>query len=185
MPINSVSSGGPSLSDIQAVTSAAATAASTAASSAVATATTSNGVSVEISKFGQLRSELDSLAQSDPEKFKAVTADIAQKLKDAAGNETGGKANFLNKLADRFNSASQSGNAADLSPAAGQARGHHHHGGGHHRGRGAGAVGSSGDDGSESVGDVLQGIISGALSAASTPAVSSSSAAATTSGSTT
>ena len=121
MPINSVSSGGPSLSDIQAVTSAAATAASTAASSAVATATTSNGVSVEISKFGQLRSELDSLAQSDPEKFKAVTADIAQKLKDAAGNETGGKANFLNKLADRFNSASQSGNAADLSPAAGQA----------------------------------------------------------------
>jgi hypothetical protein len=126
-------------------------------------ATAAGGVTVDISKPGQLFSDLSSLAQSDPDKFKSVTADIAQKLKDAAAGESGGKADFLNKLADRFSAASQSGSAADLTPNAGQARGagHHHHGGS--SGHRAHAAGAGGGDADGSLAQTIQGIISGAL----------------------
>ena len=160
MAINSISSGS-SPSGINPVTPPV-----TPPAGAVSTAGVSGGVSVEISKLGQLRSDLSSLAQSDPAQFKAVTADIAQKLKDAAAGETGSRANFLNKLAGRFDGASQNGDASDLS-LAGRARGHHHHGG-HHHGRGGG-FDVHGDDGGASVSDVVQGIISGALGAAAGP----------------
>ena len=128
------------------------------------------GVSVDISKPGQLFSQLSSLATSDPDKFKTVTADIAQKLKDAAGSKTGKQADFLNQLADKFSAASQSGSASDL-PAP---RAHGHHGGHHHHAQAAnGASSSTGQSGSATggPGDLFQSIdsiISGALEGTST-----------------
>jgi hypothetical protein len=99
-----------------------------------------SGVTVDISKPGQLFSQLSSLASSDPDKFKTVTADIAQKLKDAAGSQDGKRADFLNQLADKFSAASQSGSAADLAPP----RAHGHHGGHHRHQQSADSSGGSG-----------------------------------------
>jgi len=147
-------------SDIQSVTS------STSSATPVTSPDAANGVNVDISRPGQLFSQLASLAQSNPADFKSVTADIAQKLKDAAGSATGSQADFLNKIADRFQSASQSGNISDLAPPqGGRAHGHRHHG--HHGGGGGGGGASTGGEGGESVGQILQGIISGALSSVS------------------
>jgi hypothetical protein len=160
MSINSVSNGNSSASAIQALVPAPTTPATTGTSSP------SVGVSVDISKPGQLLSDLDSLAQSDPDKFKAVTGDIAKKLKDAAAAQTGGRADFLNKLADRFSAASQSGNASDLTPPnAGKAHAHHGHGG-HHRAAAAGAAGQPGAP-DDSVANLIQGIVSSSLSSTS------------------
>jgi hypothetical protein len=176
MAISSITSSS-STTDIQGVTPSA-----ISPTNALASADAANGVNVDISKPGQLFSQLSSLAQNDPDQFKAVSADIAQKLKDAAGSASGGQADFLNKIADRFQSASQSGNVSDLAPPnAGKAR-HHggHHGGGHHGG-------STGGGGGGSAGQTIEGIISSALSAASSSSSSSSSvpAAGTASGGTT
>lgn len=88
-----------------------------------------SNVSVQMSQMGQLMNQLSTLAQSDPEKFKQVTAQIADKLSDAASQQSGQASDFLNKVADRFKQASQSGKASDLAP-----QGHPgaHHAGGHH-----------------------------------------------------
>jgi hypothetical protein len=170
MTINSIAS--PSaVNDVQPVTPPA-----TSSSSSLA-ADAANGVSVDISRPGKLFGDLASLAQSDPDQFKAVTADIAKKLKDAAGSEGGSRADFLNKLAVRFDSAAQSGSAADLAPA-GKARGGHRHGG-HHRMHGAGRAdptGASGDGSGDSLAQVLQGIISGALGSTSAAAATTTAA---------
>jgi len=112
-------------------------------------------------------SQLADLAQSDPTKFKAVTAEIAQKLKAAAGAATGPEAAVLNKLADRFDAASQSGKASDLAPQ--QAAGHHHHHGGSYNKQGTPATTDDGSTGTDSIAETVQGIISGALNG-STPA---------------
>jgi hypothetical protein len=136
--------------------------------------TSISGVTVDISKPGQLMSQLGALAQNDPAQFKSVTADIAQQLKDAASSQSGSAANFLNKLADKFSAASQSGNASDLAPA-GKAHGHHHGGGGH-------KVHASANDGStDAVGgpndplaQLVQGIITSALGTTSTSTTPSS-----------
>lgn len=129
--------------------------------------TPSTGVNVDISKPGQLMSQLSALAQSDPDQFKSVTANIAQQLKDAASSQSGAAADFLNKLADKFGNASQSGNASALAPAGG---GHHHHGGGgHHRIQAAASDGSAGaatGGGGGALGQLVQGIISSALDGA-------------------
>jgi hypothetical protein len=125
------------------------------------------GVSVDLSKPGQLMSQLADLAQSDPTKFKAVTAEIAQKLKAAAGAATGPEAAVLNKLADRFDAASQSGKASDLAPQ--QAAGHHHHHGGSYNKQGIPATTDDGSSGADTIAETVQGIISGALNG-STPA---------------
>ena len=136
--------------------------------------TPSPGVAVDVSKPGQLMSQLADLAKSDPTKFKAVTAQIAEKLRAAAATAGGQEGAALGKLADRFDAASQSGNASDLAPS--QARGHHHH---HHHGGGSydksGSAAPDGDaagggTGSDSIAQTVQGIISGALQSASTPA---------------
>ena len=81
-----------------------------------------------ISKFGSLMNELQQLSQSDPDKFKEVTASIAQTLQSDASNATGNQAQFLNQLADKFQQASQTGSMSSLQPPA-SASGHH----GHHR----------------------------------------------------
>jgi hypothetical protein len=125
------------------------------------------GVSIDLSKPGQLMSQLADLAQSDPPTFKAVTAEIAQKLKAAAGAATGPEAAVLNKLADRFDAASQSGKASDLAPQ--QAAGHHHHHGGSYNKQGTPATTDDGSTGTDSIAETVQGIISGALNG-STPA---------------
>jgi hypothetical protein len=117
---------------------------------------------VDISKRGQLLSDLSSLAQSDPEKFKAVTAEIAKQLKDAAASQTGSAAEHLNKLADRFGAAAQSGSVADLTPNAGQAQGQHHGHGGHHHAHASQSAASAGGADS-SVAQTVEGIISTAL----------------------
>ncbi len=131
-----------------------------------------SGVSVDISQPGQLLASLKSLASSDPAKFKSVTASIAQQLKDAASAQSGAGADFLNKLADRFSTASQSGNASDLTPDAGKAQGHHHGHGGHHHAQSATAGASSaaaatGASAPDQIGSIVQGIISKALDSVS------------------
>jgi hypothetical protein len=82
----------------------------------------------QVSERGKLLQELSDLQKSDPEKFKKVTEEISQKLRDAASSASAGQASALNKLADRFDQASQSGDMSALQPADG-AGGHH---GGHH-----------------------------------------------------
>jgi hypothetical protein len=174
MAINSITST-VSILDIQSITST-----STQQPIAGDPSAATNGVAVDISKPGQLMGQLDSLAQSDPDKFKAVTADIAQKLKDAASSQTGARADFLSKLADRFSTASESGNASDLNPGAGKPHGGHH-GGGHHRVHATGTAdqpGATGAGPDDSMGQLIQGIISSALgttsaTAAAAPAASS------------
>jgi hypothetical protein len=84
-----------------------------------------------VSKMGSLMAQLQQLSQSDPEKFKQVAAEIADKLKAAAGDSTTGKASFLSKMADKFQQASQSGDLSAFQPPQGQQQGasgaHHHH----------------------------------------------------------
>ena len=80
------------------------------------------------SDFAKLMKELSDLQKSDPNKFKKVADEIAQKLKDAASSATGGQADFMNRLASKFEQASQSGDMSALQPpaASGQHHGHHH-----------------------------------------------------------
>ena len=129
-----------------------------------------DAVSVSMSKRAQLFSSLDSLASSDPEKFKAVTSKIADQLRQAAANETGGGADAMNKLADRFSAASQSGQTADLAPPAAHA--HHGHHGGHHHAHASGDAssgqGQGGVNGRAQVANSIDSIISAAISGNST-----------------
>jgi hypothetical protein len=127
------------------------------------TSSSTSAVSIDLSKPGKLFSELQSLASSDPAKFKAVTADIASQLKDAASSTTGKQADALNKIADRFEAASQSGKASDLVPAGNQGQ-HVHHGGHHHHAQAAAASDQTGSGTSnDSVIQTVQQIIANAL----------------------
>ena len=73
-------------------------------------------VSFEMSKPGEVMSKLAQLKESDPEKFKQLTAEISQKLKDTASQTTGREADFLNTLADKFQQASDTGDLSVLQP---------------------------------------------------------------------
>lgn len=127
---------------------------------------------VELSQPGQLFSQLQSLAQSNPDEFKEVAANIASQLKDAAASQSGRQADLLDNLATRFQAASQSGSFSDLTPPARQSgtqasAQHHHH---HHLTEAAGGdqPSTSPPSGAESAWSTIQGIISNALSAVST-----------------
>lgn len=72
----------------------------------------------EFSKIGQMLSKLESLASSDPEKFKELTAEIAEKLKEAAQGATGREATFLSAMADKFATASREGTTDAIKPPA-------------------------------------------------------------------
>ena len=99
--------------------------------------------STSISKPGQLFKELQNLSTSDPAKFKQVTSDIATQLKQAAQGATGSQAAFLNKMATKFATAAQTGDASGLTL---KHAGHGHpHGHGHHKVKGNDG---DGDDGS-------------------------------------
>jgi hypothetical protein len=89
---------------------------------------TASASSASVTPLGQFMSKLDSLAASDPDKFKALTSQIAGELTSAAQSTSGPQADFLNQLSQKFTDASQSGDASGLHASRG-----HHHGGGHHR----------------------------------------------------
>jgi len=85
--------------------------------------------SSQVSGPAKWMSELQDLAKSDPDKFKQVTSEIADKLRQEASSATGNQATFLGKLADKFEQASQSGDMSSLQPPSGVSghHGHHHH----------------------------------------------------------
>jgi hypothetical protein len=72
--------------------------------------------SVDLSKPAQLFSKLQELAKSDPEKFKQVCADIAEKLKAASQETTGRDANMLADLAQKFQNVADGGDISQLQP---------------------------------------------------------------------
>jgi len=155
------------LQSLQSLGGASGVAPTTAAQSFDSTAGVSQaGVSVDVSQPGRLMSQLKDLATSDPAKFKAVTAEIAEKLKAVATSQGGKSAAFLDKLADQFSAASQSGSASGLTPQ--HAHGHHHqHSGGYNK-QGSSTPASNGQ-GVDAIGQTIQGVISSALQTA-TPA---------------
>ena len=90
--------------------------------------------SAQLSPFAQMLTSLQNLQQSDPARYKQVTAQIATDLQDAAKTATAdgntAQADQLNQLSTDFNKASQDGslpNIGDLAKAAGGVHGHHHH----------------------------------------------------------
>ncbi len=107
-----------------------------------------------ISPEGSLFQQLADLARSDPARFKQATAEVAQKLKEEAGQATGKKAEFLSRIADRFDQASQTGDASALQPQ--RAEGAHGHGHRHHHG-------ASGAQGNTSPFESLAQLVSAAL----------------------
>ncbi len=164
MDINSISSlySSPAVSGVSATGSS---------SSATSVDGASSAVSVDLSQPGQLFSQLQNLAQTDPTQFKQVTAEIASQLKDAASSQTGKQADFLNNLAGRFETASQSGKMSDLAPpqqAQAQSGAHHHHHAHAQSGSSTQSGVSSSQSGAESLFQQVQDIIANALSSAST-----------------
>lgn len=79
----------------------------------------------QVSQRAQLMHQLQQLAQSNPEKFKQVTAALAQELSDAAGQASGAQAQHLTDLSKAFDQASQTGQLPQRPEHA-----HHHHGAG-------------------------------------------------------
>ena len=80
------------------------------------TMSSQDAASVKLSPMGQFMSKLESLASSDPDKFKEVTSQISDKLKTAASKLTGQDAEMLTKMADRFAKASETGDMSALKP---------------------------------------------------------------------
>lgn len=132
------------------------------------------GASASISKPGELLSKLQQLQQSDPAKFKEVTAELSKQLKDAAGSATGPAAAALNKLADGLAQASSTGSLDALTPKGG-AKGHHGH---HHHGGGGGAVGAALSSALETV----QKALDGSATSATSPTTSATATSATSAG---
>ena len=69
-----------------------------------------------ISKAAERMHELAQLAESDPEQFKAVTAEVAEKLTAIAEESTGMKAEMLSSIAGKFQEASETGSMEALRP---------------------------------------------------------------------
>ena len=90
-----------------------------AASAVSASSGTAQAASVDISQPGQLFSKLEKLKTQDPDKYKQVVSDLADKLKTAAGNATGKDQEFLTKLAAQFQSAAKGGDLTLGPPANG------------------------------------------------------------------
>jgi hypothetical protein len=80
------------------------------------TTATQAAATLDVSPMGQMMSRLDSLSTSDPEKFKEVTSEIADKLTEAASSATGRDAEFLKGLASQFATASETGDVSALQP---------------------------------------------------------------------
>ena len=134
--------------------------------------TTQGPDTVNVSQQGGLLGKLAQLEQSDPTKFKQVTADIAQKLQTAAGSASGQEATNLNALASKFQQASQSGNLTAFQPAQqtqttqGATQTHHHH---HHHG-GGGSAQSTQSSQMQSLWSGIQSEVNNALAGTGTTA---------------
>jgi hypothetical protein len=85
--------------------------------------------SVQVSKQGRLFSQLQSLAQNDPVKFKQVLSDAANALRADAQQQQGQGSDALDALADKLQKAADTGDVSALKPQGGHGR-HHHHGSG-------------------------------------------------------
>jgi hypothetical protein len=72
--------------------------------------------SIDFSKPGELFSKLKELQQADPEKFKQVCADIAQKLKSASQDQSGFGSKMLSDLAEKFQNVADGGDISQLQP---------------------------------------------------------------------
>jgi hypothetical protein len=70
----------------------------------------------DMSKVGQSLSKLEELASSDPDAFKELTAEISERLKDAASQATGQEAEFLTSMAEKFATASAEGTTTAIQP---------------------------------------------------------------------
>lgn len=148
------------------------TATKNTSSSTSTSAVPSQTDSQQLSPFAQMMTELQQLQQSDPTKYKQVTAQIATNLQSAAQDASlQGNANAasqLNQLSTDFTSASTSGqlpNIQDLAQATGtQASGHHHHG--HHMHPAAadsdGSSSTSSDTSSSSISQTLSQFLAAA-----------------------
>jgi hypothetical protein len=112
-------------------------------------------VSCDVSGIGSLMSQLEQLSQTDPAKFKQVTAEISDKLKTEAGQATGQQAQFLSQLSDKFAQASQAGNMSRLEPPK-HAGGHHH--GAHHAHAASQSQGSTPDSVESIIESALQDV---------------------------
>lgn len=80
------------------------------------TSSSRDAANIKLSPMGQLMSKLESLSESDPDKFKEVASQISEKLKAAAEKATGKDKEMLTKMAEQFAKASESGDMADLKP---------------------------------------------------------------------
>ena len=118
----------------------------------------SSSGSASVSSVGKLFSQLAQLQQTDPDKFKTVLTDIANKLQAAGQQDGGAQGQALANLASKFQQAAQTGNLSSLKPA------HHHHG--HHRGAAAyqqasaaGQSGSTATDPRSQIFDVINQVL--------------------------
>jgi hypothetical protein len=78
----------------------------------------SGGDQSSISGPAAMLSKLKALQESDPAKFKEVTADIAKQLRTAA-TQGGASAQVLGQVADAFDKASTTGDLSSLKPPSG------------------------------------------------------------------
>jgi uncharacterized Zn finger protein (UPF0148 family) len=76
------------------------------------------GDSFEFSGPADLLSKLSQLQETDPEKFKELCSDIAEKLRDAAqsAGEDGTDVGMLESLASKFETAASTGDLSSLQP---------------------------------------------------------------------
>ena len=137
------------------------------ASSAQSTAA---GDSSSISTMSQLFSQLDSLATSDPARFKQLTGELASELTSAANDAAGNKAEALKWMAAQFSKASESGKAEDLRPPTSNGTGRAHHG--HHAHQ---KTDADTNDSAKTAGDVLRQLLQEALGTSSATAISGAS----------
>ncbi|MGC4065204.1 MAG: hypothetical protein QM784_11270 [Polyangiaceae bacterium] len=77
---------------------------------------TATGASPKISKLGETMRQLESLATSDPAKFKEVTAEIGSRLNELSSTLSGDEASRVSELASKFMKASETGDASALRP---------------------------------------------------------------------
>ncbi len=113
--------------------------------------------SASISTPGQFFSEMQQLSQQNPTAFKSVAAEVATSFQNAASQASGPQAQLLNKLANQFSQASETGSlqppqggqspqavqgsqGVSASQPGGNTGTHHHH---HHHGGGGSATDSS------------------------------------------
>jgi hypothetical protein len=107
-------------------------------SSAAQTTSAVTSDAVDFSQVGQLFKSLRQLETSNPTEFKQVMSDAASQLRSAAAASDTQQADVLNSFAEKFESASSSGNLAAFQPGSNSAGAqglytptahHHHHGG--------------------------------------------------------